>query len=144
MPVKPLKYTNKEITIVWKPEVCNHSTLCWKGLHEVFDPKRRPWIIADAAPSETIIEQIKKCPSGALSYFMNDVEAPSVKIGTEQPGSFIECAPNGPLLVTGEVTIKKSDGTEEKKSGSFALCRCGGSQNKPYCDGGHKKNGFTG
>ena len=72
MPVKTLKYKNKDLTIVWKPEVCSHSTICWKGLHEVFDPKRRPWIIADAAPSETIIEQIKKCPSGALSYILDD------------------------------------------------------------------------
>jgi uncharacterized Fe-S cluster protein YjdI len=74
MPVKTLKYKNTELTIVWKPEICSHSTLCWKGLREVFDPKRKPWIIAGAAPSETIIEQIKKCPSGALSYFMNDGE----------------------------------------------------------------------
>lgn len=74
MPVKTIKYKNRDLTIVWKPEVCIHSTLCWKGLHEVFDPKRRPWIKADAAPSEAIIDQVKKCPSGALSYFMNEEE----------------------------------------------------------------------
>jgi uncharacterized Fe-S cluster protein YjdI len=75
MPIKTLKYKNKDLTIVWKPEVCIHSTLCWKGLNKVFDPKRRPWIVPDADSSERIIEQIKKCPSGALSYVMNDTES---------------------------------------------------------------------
>jgi uncharacterized Fe-S cluster protein YjdI len=65
------KYTNGEITIVWKPAQCTHSTLCWKGLGEVFDPRKHPWITPEKASSEKIIEQIKKCPSGALSYFHN-------------------------------------------------------------------------
>jgi uncharacterized Fe-S cluster protein YjdI len=65
-------YTNGEVTIVWKPKICMHSTLCWKGLIQVFDPGEKPWIKMSGAPSERIIEQIKKCPSGALSYFMNN------------------------------------------------------------------------
>jgi uncharacterized Fe-S cluster protein YjdI len=145
MPVKTLKYKNSELTIVWKPEVCIHSALCRKGLPEVFDPKRRPWIAADAAPSEKIIDQINKCPSGALSYFMNNAATTDPEqVSPGQHSSIIECTPNGPLIIKGEIIIKKSDGTEEKKTGTVALCRCGSSQNKPYCDGGHKKVGFTG
>ena len=68
------KYTNGEVTIVWKPKLCIHSTNCWKGLGEVFKPRETPWIHADGATTERIIEQIKKCPSGALSYFMNEDE----------------------------------------------------------------------
>ncbi|MGQ0740465.1 MAG: (4Fe-4S)-binding protein [Bacteroidota bacterium] len=64
-------YTNGELTVVWKPKVCIHSTLCWKGLIQVFNPKERPWIKMDGAATEKIIEQVRKCPSGALSYFMN-------------------------------------------------------------------------
>lgn len=71
MPKETLKYTNGEVTVVWKPNVCQHSTLCWKGLIEVFDPRQRPWIKMDGATTERIIEQVKKCPSGALGYFMN-------------------------------------------------------------------------
>lgn len=67
-----LKYTNNEVSVVWKPKVCIHSTLCWKGLIEVFNPKERPWIKMDGAATEKIIEQVRKCPSGALSYFMNE------------------------------------------------------------------------
>jgi len=71
------KYTNGEVTIVWKPEMCAHSRVCWSkttGLPEVFNPAEKPWIKPEAATTEQLIEQIKKCPSGALSYFMNAEE----------------------------------------------------------------------
>ncbi len=71
MAQKKFKYTNGEITVIWQPEICQHSTLCWKGLIEVFNPQERPWIKMDGATTERIIEQVKKCPSGALSYFLN-------------------------------------------------------------------------
>ncbi len=74
MPKSTHTYTNGEITIVWKPDTCIHSTLCWKGLIEVFNPKRRPWIDANAATTDQIMEQVNKCPSAALSYYKNDAE----------------------------------------------------------------------
>jgi uncharacterized Fe-S cluster protein YjdI len=72
MSQKAFKYSNDEITVVWKPERCQHSTLCWKGLIEVFNPKERPWIKMDGATTERIIEQVKKCPSRALSLLINE------------------------------------------------------------------------
>ncbi|HEY9045135.1 MAG TPA: (4Fe-4S)-binding protein [Ohtaekwangia sp.] len=65
------KYTNGEITIIWKPALCIHSTLCWKGLGEVFDPRKHPWITPEKSSTEAIIDQVKKCPSGALRYYYN-------------------------------------------------------------------------
>ena len=65
------KYTNGDITVTWKPGICQHSTLCWKGLLQVFNPQKRPWVDMDGASTEQIIEQVRKCPSGALSYTMN-------------------------------------------------------------------------
>lgn len=68
-------YTNGEITIVWKPSTCIHSTICWKGsggLRSVFNPAEKPWIKMEGETSERIIEQIKKCPSGALSFYNNN------------------------------------------------------------------------
>lgn len=61
-------YTKGDLTVVWKPDLCRHSMICWKGLIEVFNPKASPWINMDGAEAEKIIEQVKKCPSGALSY----------------------------------------------------------------------------
>ncbi|MEK6783805.1 MAG: (4Fe-4S)-binding protein [Bacteroidota bacterium] len=65
------KYTNGEVTIGWRPNMCIHSAICFKGLGEVFDPQKRPWITPEGANTERIIDQVKKCPSGALSYYMN-------------------------------------------------------------------------
>ena len=64
-------YSNDDITIVWQPSKCTHSTLCWKGatgLVNVFDPRKRPWITPEGGTTEEIIERIDRCPSGALSY----------------------------------------------------------------------------
>jgi uncharacterized Fe-S cluster protein YjdI len=136
------KYTNGEITIVWKPNTCIHSTLCWKGvtgLNQVFNPLEKPWIKMDGASTEKIIEQIKKCPSGALSfYFNNEAENPTeVKVE-----NIVEVLENGPLLVYGNLTVKDKSGREEHKNKVTAFCRCGHSSNKPYCDGTHAKMGF--
>jgi len=64
-------YTNGEITVVWKPDVCQHSGVCWRGLLMVFDPRRRPWIELEHSDSATIAAQVDRCPSGALSWFKN-------------------------------------------------------------------------
>ena len=68
---KVIKYTNEEITVEWKPEYCQHSTRCWKQLPTVFKPQERHWVDVNGASSEAIIEQIKKCPSCALTYYRN-------------------------------------------------------------------------
>jgi putative redox protein len=79
---KEIKYPNDEITVVWKPDFCQHSTRCWTQLQEVFDYKKKPWINPNGASSERIIEQIKKCPSGALSYYLNNPEKKSDNAST--------------------------------------------------------------
>lgn len=136
------EYSNGEITIVWKPAICAHSTLCWKGpdgLGEVFDPEKRPWINAEGANTERIIAQVDKCPSGALSYYYNDAADTKVEVSGNTK---VEVSPSGPLLIYGNLIIKHKDGTEEKKHKVTALCRCGTSSNKPYCDGSHVKSDF--
>ena len=65
------KYTNGEVTIVWKPNLCKHSAICFNGLGEVFHPRELPWITPEHSTTEKIINQVKKCPSGALTYFLN-------------------------------------------------------------------------
>lgn len=139
---RTLKYTNGEVTVVWKPDVCIHAANCVNGLPGVFDAKAKPWINMDGANTAEIVAQVKKCPSGALSTYMNAEGADGpVKVETER---LIEVAPNGPLMVYGNVTIKSANGTETRDSRVTAFCRCGASQNKPYCDGSHKKIGFEG
>ncbi len=69
------KYSNGEVTIVWKPSLCIHSAICFSGLGEVFHPKELPWITPEKAPTQRIIDQVKKCPSGALTFYMNTEES---------------------------------------------------------------------
>ncbi len=136
------KYSNGEVTIVWKSAQCIHSTLCWKGLNAVFNPTERPWIKPDGAPTQAIIEQVKKCPSGALSYVMNaEMDTTNMSVQSE---TVVEVSQNGPLLVFGNVTVKDTSGNQVKKNNVTAFCRCGQSGNKPYCDGTHRKVGFEG
>ncbi|CAM3669865.1 (4Fe-4S)-binding protein [Flavobacterium gelidilacus] len=65
------EYTNGEVTVVWQSGKCTHSGNCVKNNPDVFKPKEKPWIKIDASTSEKIIETVKKCPSGALSYYKN-------------------------------------------------------------------------
>lgn len=145
MPKSTHNYTNGEVTIVWKPDTCIHATLCWKGLNKVFNPGKRPWIEPTGATTDQIIEQVRKCPSGALSYFMNDAEDSGKEVIAEDAQMLnIEVTANGPYVIKTSCTIRHSDGRSEIKPGKTALCRCGGSHNKPFCDGSHRKNGFEG
>ena len=74
MPQKTHHYNNSEITVVWKPDICIHSAICFRGLAGVFDPRRKPWIDMSQAETAKIIDQVKKCPSGALSIAAADSE----------------------------------------------------------------------
>jgi uncharacterized Fe-S cluster protein YjdI len=136
------KYSNKDITVVWKPNACIHSALCWHGLLEVFDPRKKPWINLEAADTERIIAQIEKCPSGALSWVKNEAGKPEVE--QVEVETIVETIPNGPLMVYGNIAVKDAAGNETHKNKVTAFCRCGASGNKPYCDGTHQKIGFEG
>ncbi|HNB97233.1 MAG TPA: (4Fe-4S)-binding protein [Leptospiraceae bacterium] len=134
------KYTNQDITVIWKPKVCIHSAVCFKGLPGVFNPKKRPWVTIEGATSEEIMAQIDKCPSGALSYVRND----SSGIEEETIKTQVEVMNNGPLLVYGTIEVKDKEGNKTLKNKTTAFCRCGHTGNKPFCDGSHVKQGFKG
>lgn len=138
-------YTNGEVTVFWKPDLCIHSTKCFHSLPEVFNPKIRPWIQLDKSSTEKIVETVKNCPSGALSFKYNSESSNEEKPLPEPKEELIENSSvrievtnSGPLMVTGNCVIINKDGTETIKEGKFALCRCGQSTRKPFCDGTHK------
>jgi hypothetical protein len=117
-------------------------------LIEVFNPRERPWVKMDGATTERIIEQVRKCPSGALSYYLNAeviTDKAADKITAESATiTKVEVTPNGPYIINSECLIVHSDGRTETKAGAVALCRCGASFTKPYCDGSHEKIEFKG
>lgn len=134
------EYSNEDITVVWKPRTCIHSKKCWKDLLQVFDPRKKPWINMEGATTAEIKTQVEACPSGALSYRSNKAgDQEEVHLETK-----VEALENGPLLVYGTLNITNSDGSTDKRNKTTAFCRCGASQNKPYCDGAHVQAGFKG
>jgi putative redox protein len=71
---KKINYTNGDVTVVWKPELCKHSARCVNGLPEVFDVNAKPWVNMQGADSETILDRTNKCPTGALTAVKNKAE----------------------------------------------------------------------
>jgi uncharacterized Fe-S cluster protein YjdI len=131
-------YRTDKIVVYWNPGVCINSHKCVNGLPQVFRPQDRPWIHVDAASADEIAEVITRCPSGALHYERLDGGAQEV-VSEEFT---IEPQPNGPLYVRGLVRIMKDDGTLLREDSRMALCRCGQSHKKPFCDGTHRTVGF--
>jgi uncharacterized Fe-S cluster protein YjdI len=133
------EYSNGEVTVVWQPHKCIHSAKCWRGLPRAFNPNNRPWITLDNVTSEEIMDQIIKCPSGALSAKSD--QQPEKAETSDAPNAEIVVLKNGPLMVKGILSIQHKNGKQETQSEVY-LCRCGQSANKPFCDGAHKKCGF--
>lgn len=127
------------IRVTWSKSRCIHSAECVRGLPRVFQPGSRPWIKPDAGDVQRVAEVIERCPTGALHYERLDgapAEAPAATT-TVTPD------PNGPLLVRGWVEIFDAEGNLLLRDTRVALCRCGGSSNKPFCDGAHRARGFA-
>lgn len=137
---KVKEYSNGEVTVVWEAEKCIHSAICVNGLPDVFKPKEKPWIKIDAAATEDLVNTVNKCPSGALSFYMNNDDDKTA----ESLETKVEVLENGPLLVYGTLKVTDKHGRVETKNKTTAFCRCGVSQNKPYCDGAHLKADFRG
>jgi uncharacterized Fe-S cluster protein YjdI len=134
------EYATDEIVVEWEPRLCFHSQNCVRSLPQVFfDDGRRPWVQVDAATADEVEAAVARCPSGALRT--RRVGAEPVKL---QRKLEVSASENGPLLISGGVRVLDADGELLFEGERAALCRCGGSSNKPFCDGTHKKSGFCG
>jgi len=125
-------YVGKKITIHDNRGICAHAGFCTSGLPPVWKMGVEPWIDADGAEVEKVIETIKKCPSGALSYSIEDVEH---RDQDRRPS--IQLAKDGPYHIQGGIELLDTERGEEVSLEHYTLCRCGWSKNKPFCDGSH-------
>ena len=128
----------------WQPKKCIHATTCYRELIEVFNPRKRPWVNMDGASTEEIVRVVKLCPTQALTYKYNTEIVPEK--APEQPEVMAEARimEDGPLVLKGDFAIYDIDGKELRHLKITSLCRCGRSDNPPYCDGTHRKTGYTG
>ena len=140
-------YVGKKITVHDNRRICSHAAECVNNLPSVFRLSARPWINSDGANVEEIIHTIRKCPSGALSYSIDGIEHrdqndrnPMVIVSKDGPYLII----GGIELIGGDANnnnniIQHGDGASKEH---YTLCRCGASNNKPFCDGMHKVINF--
>ena len=135
-------YPGKKIIIHDNRKICSHAAECVKNLPSVFNVGSRPWINSDGSNLNEIIGTIRKCPSGALSYSIDGIE---YRDPEEQRSPTITVTKNGPYHITGEIeligeNIQFGEGASKEH---YTLCRCGASENKPFCDGEHRKINFN-
>ncbi|MFF3756728.1 (4Fe-4S)-binding protein [Streptomyces sp. NPDC002185] len=126
----PLKeYEGEGITVTFEPRRCLHAAACVRGLPQVFDPSRRPWVLPGAAEPSRVAEVVRRCPSGALQYRRRPEDA------VPEPGdspTTVRRASAGQLVVRGDLLVTGAAG--ERRETRVVLCGCGASGNQPYCD----------
>jgi len=132
VPDKRDNYPGKEVTVHDNRGICAHAGFCTDNLATVFRMKKEPWIDAKAAPKDEIIKTIKMCPSGALSHSTEGVEHRD----QDRPPQIL-VSKDGPYHVRGGIKLKETPQGEGASPEHYTLCRCGGSKNKPFCDGTH-------
>ena len=135
---KTRQYEGDGIRVTYDANRCIHAAECVRGLPSVFDPRRRPWIEAGGTPADELAAVIRRCPTGALNYERLD-GGPE-----EEPGATNELriVPDGPIHARGNVVILDAERQVIDRVTRAALCRCGASGNKPWCDGRHTDLGF--
>lgn len=132
------KYETDKIRVLWSSDLCIHTAICLNALPDVFDVQRRPWIDINASAADEVAQAVEMCPTGALTYERLD-GAPG-----EQPPSETTIVPwpNGPLMIRGSTEVRDAKGELFRKGMRMTLCRCGDSQNQPFCDLSHRESRF--
>ena len=128
-------YQGKEVTIHDDRGICSHASYCTEGAPGVFIPENSPWIDPDGESKETIINTIRRCPSGALSYTVD-----GVKYTEFFPEEEIVVSKDGPYEVRGSIELDNPD--QPTLIEQYVLCRCGKSKNHPFCSGLHADENF--
>jgi CDGSH-type Zn-finger protein/uncharacterized Fe-S cluster protein YjdI len=132
------RYEGTAITVTYDVARCIHARKCVRTLPSVFDPRMRPWINSNGARADEIAATVCRCPTGALHVESHDGNA-------ENPDAVNTATPtvNGPTYLRGDFALLTSDGQVALRDTRIALCRCGASQNKPFCDGSHTTSRFN-
>jgi CDGSH-type Zn-finger protein/uncharacterized Fe-S cluster protein YjdI len=132
------QYAGEEIEVSYDVNRCIHARECVRGLPDVFDPDKHPWIEPDNADIDELTDVIMECPTGALHFDRAD-GGPDEPVPEENT---VTVAPDGPLYLRGGIEITTLDDDVLLRDTRVALCRCGLSENKPLCDNSHAEGDF--
>jgi uncharacterized Fe-S cluster protein YjdI/CDGSH-type Zn-finger protein len=131
-------YENADVEVTWEPRFCIHWAACIRGSSRAFNPRRKPWVDVNAESPERIAEIVARCPTGALHARFKDGRP--AEVVPEAP-AFLPTL-DGPMFVRGRIRLLDRAGQVIREDTRVALCRCGHSQNKPFCDDSHYSAGF--
>jgi truncated hemoglobin YjbI/uncharacterized Fe-S cluster protein YjdI len=142
------RYVGQQVTVLDNRGICQHSGFCTDRLAEVFHLGKEPFVTPSGGRMDEIIRAVRDCPSGALSYALDDVEAREQVDYAGRRDPAVVVSKDGPYRVTGGIPLVDGDGADvTRNTGAslehYALCRCGHSQNKPFCSGMHWYVHFT-
>jgi CDGSH-type Zn-finger protein/uncharacterized Fe-S cluster protein YjdI len=135
---KVKQFPGAEIDVQWDQRLCIHIGECGQADNALFEAGREPWGMPDAVDKAAVREVCERCPSGALSY--TDKAGKPEQPATENTAQVVY---NGPLYLTGELEIEGAPDDMPGVRFRAALCRCGASKNKPFCDNSHVAAGFS-
>lgn len=135
---KSIKYKGDTVDVFWDGRLCIHIGECGRAKGELFVGGRKPWCQPNLVPDEEVADVVERCPTGALTYRFKD----GSKTEEASSSNTIHVAYNGPLYLKGDLDIDGVEGDAGGLAFRAALCRCGQSKNKPYCDNSHEKAGF--
>lgn len=135
---KIYRYPGKEAEVSWDERLCIHVAECGKARGKLFVGGRDPWCQPDLASPAEVADVCQRCPSGALSYRFKGGQEEE----TAPAENTITVSSNGPLFAHGELNIEGAPGEMPGVRFRAALCRCGSSKHKPFCDNSHETIGF--
>ncbi len=127
------RYEGSDLVVLYDKKRCIHAAACVRGLPAVFDPQGRPWVQPDNAGRDEVLAVVERCPSGALSA----ENAAGERLGTTPDANTVEVSADGPLYLRGRLTVVNAAGEILFTDTRLALCRCGASKHKPFCDNSH-------
>ncbi len=135
-------YVGQQVTVMDNRGICQHSGFCTDRLATAFHLGEEPFVTPSGGRMDEIIRAVRDCPSGALSYGIDNVEAHEEVDYHDRREPAIEISRDGPYRVSGTIALLDGDGEDEPRNQGasrehYALCRCGQSQNKPFCSGMH-------
>lgn len=135
---KAISYAGEKIDVKWKGDLCIHIGECGRAKGDLFTGGRKPWCQPDLATNEEVEEVVERCPTGALTYHYK--EGGSIEKASGE--NTVHVTYNGPLYVRGDLAIDGAPSEAPGLSFRAALCRCGLSRNKPFCDNSHETGEF--